>query len=301
MLQIFGTTPCLRLVDGDASSELNHHTKTILSLGISPFGSGTQLAQRGNVVAAAERVDPLGYAGDGQFAPEQRDDTDQHIRAAKKIVHVNGPGGWIRKGRAVGVSLDTAPSKGSGCSLGCSRPCARQPTLLQIPYSSTTSRVAVHRYGLSMLEMAMVLAIIAILAVLAVPSFEDRIIRNQIAAAVPLADIVKAPIALSWATSQTFPPDNAAAGLPPAEKIVSNYVSAVAVHDGAIDITFGNSANAPINGKTLTLRPAVVVDAPIVPVAWVCGNADAPGQMTIKGENRTDIPTKFLPLNCFGH
>ena len=149
-----------------------------------------------------------------------------------------------------------------------------------------------------MLEMAAVLAIIGILAILAVPGFQDRIVRDQIISAVPLADIVKAPIALSWATVQVLPTNNAAAGLPPAEKIVNNYISAVSVHDGAIDITFGNSANGLIKGKILTLRPAIVADAPIVPVAWVCGNADGPGQMTVKGENRTDIPNNYLPFNC---
>jgi type IV pilus assembly protein PilA len=143
-----------------------------------------------------------------------------------------------------------------------------------------------------------VLAIIAILATLAVPSFQDRMIREQIAAAVPLADIAKAPIAQSWATVQALPADNAAAGLPPAEKVVNNYISAVSVHDGAIDITFGNSVNGLIKGKILTLRPAVVADAPIVPVAWVCGNAEGPGQMTVKGDNRTDVPANYLPVNC---
>jgi type IV pilus assembly protein PilA len=154
------------------------------------------------------------------------------------------------------------------------------------------------RHGFTMLEMAAVLAIVAILAIIAVPSFQERIIRNQIISAVPLADIVKAPIALSWAAVQALPADNAAAGLPPAEKIVNNYICAVSVHDGAIDITFGNSANGLIKGRILTLRPAIVADAPIVPVAWVCGNADGPGQMTVKGENRTDIPANYLPLNC---
>jgi type IV pilus assembly protein PilA len=149
-----------------------------------------------------------------------------------------------------------------------------------------------------MLEMAAVLAIIAILAMMAVPSVHERIIRNQIVSAVPLADIVKDPIALSWATAQAFPADNAAAGLPPAEKIVNNYISAVSVRDGAINMTFGNSANGLIKGKILTLRPAIVADAPIVPVAWVCGYADGPAQMTVKGENRTDIPANYLPLNC---
>ncbi len=157
-----------------------------------------------------------------------------------------------------------------------------------------------YRHGFTMLEMAAVLAVIAILAIIAVPSFQDRIIRNQIIAAVPLADIVKTPIALSWATVQALPENNAAAGLPVAEKIVNNYISAVSVHDGAIDITFGNSANGLIKGRILTLRPAIVADAPIVPVEWVCGNADVPGKMTVRGENRTDIPANYLPLNCRG-
>jgi type IV pilus assembly protein PilA len=158
--------------------------------------------------------------------------------------------------------------------------------------------IPLYRHGFTMLEMAAVLAIIAILAIIAVPGFQDRIIRDQIVSAVPLADIVKAPIALSWATVQALPADNAAAGLPPAEKIVNNYINSISVHDGAIDITFGNSANGLIKGRILTIRPAIVADAPIVPVAWICGNADGPGQMTVKGENRTDIPANYLPLNC---
>ena len=149
-----------------------------------------------------------------------------------------------------------------------------------------------------MLEIAVALAIIAILAAIAVPSLLDRIIRDQIVSSIPLVDIVKAPIAVSWATVQAFPADNAAAGLPAAEKIVNNYISAVSVNDGAIDITFGNSAGGPIQGKILTLRPAIVTDVPIVPIAWVCGNANGPGQMTVMGENRTNVPANYLPSNC---
>ena len=149
-----------------------------------------------------------------------------------------------------------------------------------------------------MLEMATVLAVIAVLTIIALPSFESRIVRQQISSALPLADIAKAPVALSWATSQAFPADNAAAGLPPAEKIVNTYVSAVAVHNGAIDITFGNSATSLIKGQLLTLRPAVVTDAPVVPVTWVCGSANVPGGLTAMGENRTNIPVKDLPLSC---
>ena len=171
-------------------------------------------------------------------------------------------------------------------------------SILQFSGPQPREAVSRHRRGFTMLEIAVVLAIIAILATIAVPSFLDRIIRDQIVSAVPLADIAKAPIALSWATVQTLPADNTAAGLPPAEKIVNNYISAVSVNNGAIDITFGNSSGGPIQGKILTLRPAIVTDAPIVPIAWVCGNANGPGQMTVIGENRTNIPANYLPSTC---
>jgi len=72
------------------------------------------------------------------------------------------------------------------------------------------------------------------------------------------------------------------------------------VQDGAIHITFGNNAHGAIKGKMLTFRPAVVEDTPVVPVAWVCAFAAAPDKMTVKGENRTDIPVAMLPFNCKG-
>ena len=152
--------------------------------------------------------------------------------------------------------------------------------------------------GFTLVEMMVVIGIVAILALMAIPTYQDKFIRDQIAEALPLADIAKPAVALSWAALQTFPADNAAAGLPVAEKIVNNYIRSVAVQGGAISITFGNKANHAILGKILTLRPAVVEDAPIVPVTWVCGYATAPEKMTVKGENRTDIPPGYLPIRC---
>jgi type IV pilus assembly protein PilA len=154
------------------------------------------------------------------------------------------------------------------------------------------------RDGFTMVEMMIVIAVIAILALIAIPSFQDQIVRDQINKALPLADIVKQPISATWSAAQMFPADNASAGLPPADKIVNNYISSILVQNGAIHITFGNRANGLLAGKTLTLRPAVVDDAPIVPVTWVCGTAEAPGKMTVRGENRTNIPDTFLPFIC---
>ena len=105
-----------------------------------------------------------------------------------------------------------------------------------------------HGRGMTLIE-SRVVTIVAILALMAVPALQERIVREQVAAAVPLADVAKPPIAAAWAGTQTFPADNAAAGLPIPAKIVSNYVSSVVVANGAIHMTFGNSANGLLKGK----------------------------------------------------
>ncbi len=152
--------------------------------------------------------------------------------------------------------------------------------------------------GFTLIEMMVVVAIIAILALVALPNGQDKIIRMQITEALSLTDIAKGPIATHWSSAQAMLPDNASAGLPTPDKVVNNFVRALVIQDGAIHITFGNRANGLIKDKTLTLRPAVIDDAPVVPVTWVCGNANAPDKMTIKGENKTDIPANFLPMSC---
>jgi type IV pilus assembly protein PilA len=72
----------------------------------------------------------------------------------------------------------------------------------------------------------------------------------------------------------------------------------VQVDNGAIHITFGNRANGSIKGKILTFRPAVVMDAPIVPVTWVCAAAPAPEKMTVTGTDRTTVDAQYLPSIC---
>jgi type IV pilus assembly protein PilA len=152
--------------------------------------------------------------------------------------------------------------------------------------------------GFSIVEMMVVIGVVATLALMTVPTFLEKTIRDQVSEALPLADIAKPSLAASWTLAQSFPADNAGAGLPAADKIVSNYISSVSVQDGAIHLTFGNRASNSIKGKFLTIRPAVVEDSPIVPVAWVCGNSAVPGKMAVKGINKTSIAPLFLPLKC---
>ncbi|MBU1237913.1 MAG: pilin [Gammaproteobacteria bacterium] len=152
--------------------------------------------------------------------------------------------------------------------------------------------------GFTMVEMMAVIAVLTILAMIAVPSYLDRIVKAQIEAALPLADLAKRAVSAYWAGTQEMPADNSVAALPAADKIVGNYVSNVSVVDGAIHMTFGNRANKAIAGKVLTLRPAVVDDAPVVPIAWVCGQAEAPEKMTLMGQDQTSIDPLYLPLEC---
>lgn len=152
--------------------------------------------------------------------------------------------------------------------------------------------------GFNLMEMMAVVAIIAILSMTAIPSLQDKFVRDQVVEGMQLADIVKTPIARSWSLGQVLPPDNASAGLPPPEKIVNNYVRAITVDQGAIHIVYGNRVNGFIKDKIISIRPAIVEDAKMVPVTWVCGYAAAPEQMTAQGENRTNVAEKYLPMSC---
>ena len=152
--------------------------------------------------------------------------------------------------------------------------------------------------GFSVIEMMVVVAIIGILAMIAIPSSIGRIVKEQVIAAIPLADIAKEPIAAAWKATKTLPMNNEEAGLPVPEKVVSNFVSALIVQDGVIHMTFGNKAHPQIKGKILSMRPAVIEESQVVPIAWVCGNAKAPDKMTIKGENKTTVSADYLPLAC---
>ena len=154
------------------------------------------------------------------------------------------------------------------------------------------------RLGFTIVEMMVVVAILAILAMIAIPSALTRIIREEVAAAMPLAEAAKEPAAAQWKAAKTLPADNKEAGLPAPDKVVSNLISALVVDKGAIHMTFGNKARSILQGKILSFRPAVIQESQAVPVAWVCGNAPAPAKMTLLGDNKTNIDAKYLPFAC---
>ena len=154
--------------------------------------------------------------------------------------------------------------------------------------------------GFTLIELVIVMSVVAILALMAVPTLLDRNIRLQVQEGMSLANLAKNGVSAFYGAKNELPATNEEAGVPPKEKIISNYVSGVSVDAGAVTVTFGNNVNASVAGKRLTLRPAIVKDAPAVPVAWLCHNAVVPNGMTIMGINRTDIAGKWLPIECRG-
>ena len=164
---------------------------------------------------------------------------------------------------------------------------------------SDKSHTAEH--GFTWIELVMVIAVVAILGAMAIPSMQDTALKKQVKEGLGLADVAKAGVQMAYAMGGQLPADNTAAGLPVSNKIVSNMVKDVVVEQGAITLTFGNSASKLLDGKHVTLRPAVMPGETRVPIAWVCHDLPAPAGMELRGAaDRTDIQPSYLPVECRG-
>lgn len=154
--------------------------------------------------------------------------------------------------------------------------------------------------GFTWIELVLVLAVIAIIGAMAIPGMQDTVLKKQVKEGLDLADVAKKGVQSFWTASGDLPKDNKEAGVPAKDKIVGTMVKEVDVDNGAIHITYGNNASKAITGMRVTLRPAVVKDEPKVPIAWLCHNVAVPDKMEVRGQDRTDIPAKWLPVECRG-
>ena len=154
--------------------------------------------------------------------------------------------------------------------------------------------------GFTWIEVVLILAVMGILAAMAFPALQDQALKKQVKEALALAVVAKSGVQAAWSAGGEMPGDNKAAGIPEPEKIIGSFVSAVNVEDGAVTLTLGNQASRQLHGKRLTVRPAVVADQAVVPIAWLCHAFPVPNGMEVKGMDATDVPPQWLPVECRG-
>lgn len=144
--------------------------------------------------------------------------------------------------------------------------------------------------------MVAVIFVVGILAAIAIPAYQDYTIRAQVTAGLGLADAAKAAVAESYARDRHWPADLQAAGM--TARPSGKYIAAVTIDRGTVQITYGNAANPLIVGKTLSIRPTVSASEDVV---WTCGyseNYESEPSTGEAGPNSTDVPVKYLPVNC---
>lgn len=133
--------------------------------------------------------------------------------------------------------------------------------------------------GFTLIELMIVVAIIGILAAIAIPAYQDYTKRAHVSEGLSLAAAAKTAVTEFYSTNNTWPANNASAGLASSTDIKGNAVHSVAVNASEITITYNGKIDTAAS-KTVVLKANASGGA----INWTC--------------NTGDIDDKFLPANC---
>jgi type IV pilus assembly protein PilA len=124
--------------------------------------------------------------------------------------------------------------------------------------------------GFTVIELAMIIAVTLLIGALGVSAVRTYVARAQIAASVTLATRIQNQVARAFHSTGQPPADRQAAGLSPnGGDDRGEYVDAIDVVDGRIELRFGGTADPAIAGTVLSLTPFETAEQQVV---WLCGN-----------------------------
>jgi len=152
--------------------------------------------------------------------------------------------------------------------------------------------------GFTLIELMIVISIIGILASIAIPQYHNYTARAQVSEALSLVANIQPQVKDFYQAKGRFPKDNKEAGVPPADKLIGNYIVSMTVEDGAIHAKLGNRIFDNLKDKIVSIQPMVVTGSPMSPISFICGYAKAPDGMEKVGDNKSDIDDTVLPHAC---
>jgi len=159
--------------------------------------------------------------------------------------------------------------------------------------------------GVTSIELALALAVTALVGALGFSAYRTHVVRTEIAEGIAAADAAQRDVERAFERDREPPRDGPSAGLPSVPPNVTiDYVEALEIVDGRIDLRFGAPADPTIAGRTLSLTPFETATQEIV---WVCGNRIPGAGLQPLGfangarhavQVLTNIHPRYLPSNC---
>ena len=125
--------------------------------------------------------------------------------------------------------------------------------------------------GFTLIELMIIVAIIGLLGSIALPAYQSYLIRAQIAEGLNLTGPLQSGVAEYHNDHGFFPIDNNDAALEAAASYAGKYVSDISVNGAVIAVRYGNSANAKISGRTITLTAVGTQGS----LTWDCASGGA--------------------------